>query len=117
MVDTTQVPIQRRVPVRAGAELRQDAPRLGRIVAAVKRRLGKLREAGAELQPPPFIVAEVEVQFVELVPAHLIDELQQLRLAVEVAGQVDVQSAKGQARCVFDRQRTKMAAVMLGLLC
>jgi len=115
IVGTTQVTIHRRVPVRAGAELGQDAPRLGRIVAAVSAYFGEFRKA-RDLQPPPFIVTEVKVQFVELVPAHLIDELQQLRFAVEVACQIDVQSAKGQARCVFDRQRTKMAAVTLGLL-
>ena len=106
-----EIAVDRRVAVRSGAELGQQAARLGWVVAAIAADLGQLGQAG-NLQPPAFVVAEVQVQLVELVPAHLLDDLEHLGLAVEVARKVDVQPAKVEARRILDLERAQQAVLV-----
>src|SRR3954452_2576060 len=87
---------------------------LGWVVTAVPANLCQLGQA-CNLQPPSFVVAEVQVQLVELVAAHLPDDLEHFGLAVEVARQIDVEPAKAEARRVVDLDRSEEAALVRDL--
>jgi hypothetical protein len=82
----------RGIGVRAGAELRQEARLLLEIVAAPgadARELGQARD----LEAPALVVGQVQVQRVELVRRHLVEDLQHLCLGVEVARQVELRTS------------------------
>ncbi len=66
--------------------------------------LGQLRVAG-DFEPPAGIVGQVQLQHVQLVARHLVDELEHLGLAEEVAADVDQQPTPGETRSVGDGGR------------
>src|SRR3712207_8264278 len=60
----------------------------------------------------PYTTLFRSVQPVELVRSHLVEQLQDLGLAVEVARHVDVQTAEGEAGRILDRERPQHPALM-----
>ncbi len=98
-----------RAVVRAGAELRQQAARLARIVAAARADPGQFGQAG-NLDAPALVVRQVQVQAIELVRAHLVDQAAQRRRVLEVACEVDVHPAMREARRILDEHRRDRAA-------
>jgi hypothetical protein len=73
-------------------------------MAAARADVGQLRQAG-DLDPPALVVSQVQVQAVQLVGRHLVQDRQDLGLGVEVAGHVDMQAAKVEARGVVQGQQ------------
>ena len=59
-----------------------------------------LRQLGIarDFEPPAFIVGQVKLEDVELVGGHLVDDLEQRRLAEEVTAKIDQQPAPAKAR-------------------
>ncbi len=56
-------------------------------------------------EPPTLVVAEVQVQPVELVQGEQIHQVEQLRKRQEVPGDIEVDAAPAEARLVGDRDR------------
>ena len=110
-----QKAVGRGVRIGIGAELGLQAGLLA-VVEAAKR--ADLRQLGQrrDLEPPALVVAQVQVQLVELVGRHLLDKLQDFVAAVEVAAEVDVQPAERQPRRILDQQRTQVAVLERRLL-
>jgi hypothetical protein len=90
---------------------RQVAPGVG-TVAAPRAKFGQFRQAGNG-QAPAFVVRQVQVQLVELEPAHQVQQAQHRGLGVEVARHVQQQAAVFETRCVAQaqgRQQQRRAA-------
>jgi hypothetical protein len=77
-------------------------------MAATRADLRQFRQAG-DLDPPALVVGQVQVQAVQLVGGHLVEDRQDLGLGMEVAGHVDVQAPKVEARRVVDGQQRDRA--------
>src|SRR3954451_1112761 len=95
VVGSRKIAVDRRVAGRPGPELRKQAARFAGVEATIGANRSEFGQP-RYLEPPAFVVAKVEVELVELVPAHLLDDLEYLRLAVEIAGEIDVQAAKSE---------------------
>ena len=57
---------------------------------------------GGDFQPPSFIVRQMQLEDVELVGGHLVDDLEQRLLAEEVTAHIDQQAAPAEAGRVAD---------------
>src|SRR5690606_33735239 len=85
-----------RAPVEPGA-----APRADLALPPPRAHLGQPRVA-LDLQPPPLVVGQVEVEHVELVHGHQVDEAQHPVLGHEVPGDVEHAPPPAEPRPVGD---------------
>ena len=81
----------------AAAEERRD----GEAVAAPRRDRRELGIAG-DVEPPALVVAEVEVEHVQLVPGEAVDEPRDLVRRIELPGDVEMRATEGEARRIVD---------------
>lgn len=72
---------------------------------------GQLGE-GLDLKAPPLVIGEVPVEAVELVEAHLLEQALEGGDGVEVAGTVEEDAAKTEARCIPHRQAGQALSVL-----
>src|SRR4051812_4184600 len=72
--------------------------------------LGQLWVSG-DFQPPSFIVGQMELEHVELVRGHLVDDLEQRLLAEEMTAEIDQQSTPAEARRVLDVHARRGAGI------
>ena len=80
-------------------------------MAALAADFRQLRQTG-DLDAPAFVIAQVEVEFVELVGRHLIQQAQHRILLMEVARHVEENAAILEARRVAGVQRGDLAAAV-----
>ena len=99
------------VDVRPLAVLRQQAGGFAQIVAALAADFRQLRQTG-DLDAPAFVIAQVEVEFVELVGRHLIQQAQHRVLLMKVARHVEENAAILEARRIAGVQRGDLAAAV-----
>lgn len=91
------------VRIAAGAVGRLQADtRLG-AVAAHRADGSELRQAG-DLQPPAFVVGEMEMEGIELVARHQVEQLEHSLFCVEVAADVQLEAAIRKTRRADDGQ-------------
>ena len=115
IVGGSQVTIDRARPVGTGAELRQQARLFLQVVAPFRPDLGQFGQR-RNLDPPAFVVGEMEVQLVQLIRRHRLDQFQDLVAAMEIAAQIDVQPAKAIFGGVHHPQRLHPALLKRRLL-
>ena len=110
-----QIAVGRGILGGVGTELRLQARLFAQVGAAIGPHLGQFGQA-RDLQAPALVIAQMEMECVELVGRHLLDQLQDLGLAMEVARQIDVQPAKAIARRILDDQRAERRPLRCHLL-
>ena len=88
---------------------------LSQIMAAAGADPGQLGQA-VDLEPPAFVIAQMQMKLVELDGRHLFDDSKNLGLGMEIARHVDHQAAKTKARSIFDFQGPQTQVFVSGLL-
>src|SRR5690606_2498353 len=92
-----------------GAQLGQQTPLLIRVKTAIGADFRQLRQP-RNLDPPAFIFRQMQMQLVELVTGHLLDQTQGDLFAVKVAAHVVVHTTPAGSRTVDDgKQRQRKA--------
>ncbi len=93
---------------RAAAELGQQALVFLQVVAPPGADFGQFGQA-LDGEPPSLVVGEMEMEAVELVGGHLVDQRADRFGPVEIACDVEMQPAKAEARGILDRERRDIA--------
>ncbi len=87
-----------------GAELRQQAGFFAEIVTALRPYIGQFRQA-RYFNTPAFVIAQMKVEFIELIGRHLVKQAQHSGFSVEVASHIELNAAIIKTRRVLRIER------------
>ncbi|MNP32814.1 hypothetical protein D3C76_1260180 [compost metagenome] len=97
------------INLRTLAILRQQAGGFAQVVATLPTDFGQFRQA-RNGDAPTFVITQMEVEFIELVRRHLVQQAQHRILLVEVTCDIQEDATILEARRIFGLQRSDFGA-------